>query len=690
MICLNCATENKNDARFCFNCGHALFITCPNCGEESPPAAKFCFNCGHALAGLAASLDPGPETQEKVDANNRDDQSPIKRFIPREMQTKLESARAGRQMEGERRIVTILFGDIVGSTAVAEQLDPEIWAEIMNGAFEHLISPIYHYEGTVARLMGDGILAFFGAPIAHEDDPQRAILAALEIVQKIDAYRQEIHSRHGVDFDVRVGINTGMVVVGTMGTDLALEYTAMGDAVNLASRMEQSAAPGTVRITGATHRLVSPLFDFEDLGGIQVKGKADPVQAFNVLRPKAEPGRLRGIAGLASPMVGRDVQMHALRGTIIQLRQGRGQIVSVRGEAGLGKSRLMAELRVSPTPVIDSRTQLLWLEGRSLSYETTTPYAPFVDLFTTHFELQTNQSEAEKYEQIYDRVAAIAPQRAGEIAPYLATMLGVQLSGEALDRVRYLTGPPQVRELLFHATIEYVESLAEDQPLVLVFDDLHWIDPTSLDLLEQLLPVTGRAALLITALFRPGRDDLSWRFHELAQRAYGERYTPVELLPLDANYSRQLVDNLLQVTDEVPFSALPQQVQALILNKAEGNPLFVEEVIRSLLDAGLVVIDNGQCRATREIVDISVPDTLTGVITARLDQLDEESKRVAQAAAVIGRRFEVDTLAAVYDDDETLQLDWFHPTELPDMLANMRRSVEVFLEFKRTGEFQIF
>ena len=675
MICPNCQTKNRDDARFCTNCGHALFITCPNCAEESPPSAKFCFNCGHALAALAAPPDPQPLTQDRTEAEPTAVHSHIQRHIPSEMQAKLESARAARHMEGERRIVTILFGDIVGSTAAARQLDPEVWTEIMNGAFEHLITPIYRYEGTVARLMGDAILAFFGAPIAHEDDPQRAILAGLDVVQGIKAYCQKIGGRYGVELDVRVGINTGIVVVGTVGTDLALEYTAMGDAVNMASRMEQSAAPGTVQITAATHKLVAPLFDFQDLGGIQVKGRIEPMLAYRVLGPKAVPGPLRGIAGLESPLVGRDMQIHALRGAIIQLRQGQGQIVSVRGEAGLGKSRLIAELRKSPTPVIDSRVQLLWLEGRSLSYETATPYAPFVDLFTAHFGLQVDQPEAVKYDFVTQRVAAVAPQRAAEIAPYLATMLGIQLSGEPLERVRYLVGPPQVRELLFRATIEYVASLAANQPSVLIFDDLHWIDPTSLDLLEQLLPLTGRSPLMLVALFRPDQGNPAWRFHELAQQEYTGRYTPVTLSPLDGDHSRQLVSNLLQVQD------LHEQVQALILDKAEGNPFFVEEVIRSLLDAGLVARDNGQWQATSEIVDISVPDTLAGVITARLDRLDENARHVAQAAAVIGRRFEYDTLAAVYEDRQTLQAV-LPELQRRELVVEQSRSPRLVYQFK--------
>ena len=299
-------------------------------------------------------------------------------------------------MQGERRVVTILFCDVQGSTAAAEGLDPEEWAEIMNGAFKFLIEPVYRYEGTLARLMGDAILAFFGAPIAHEDDPQRAVLAGLDIVEGIRPYQETVKRKWGLDFNVRVGINTGLVVVGEVGSDLRVEYTALGDAVNLASRMEQTAEPGTIRVTGDTHRLVAPLFDSQDLGGIEVKGKSEPVPAFRVLGAKVEPGQLRGIEGLDSPLVGRDGEMQSLRGAVEELRRGNGQIFSVMGEAGLGKSRLVAELRkslVAEGVLADStpdqaganngasnETQM-WYEGRSLSYETSTTYAPFVSLF---------------------------------------------------------------------------------------------------------------------------------------------------------------------------------------------------------------------------------------------------------------------------------------------------------------------
>ena len=232
--------------------------------------------------------------------------------------------------------MSMLFCDVTGSTAAAESLDPEEWAEVINGAFEHLIAPVYRYEGTLARLMGDAILAFFGAPIGHEDDPQRSVLAGLDIIRAIGPYRDEVKRKWGLDFDVRVGINTGLVVVGEVGSDLRVEYTALGDAINVAARMEQTAEPGTVQIAADTYRRVSHLFEVEDLGNTEVRGKREPVQVYRVLGLRAEPARERGIEGLDSPLVGRDNEMETLRGLLAGLRRGRSQIVSIRERRAWG------------------------------------------------------------------------------------------------------------------------------------------------------------------------------------------------------------------------------------------------------------------------------------------------------------------------------------------------------------------
>ena len=649
MNCPNCQTPNPAEAKFCMSCGASLAASCPNCQTELPPEAQFCYKCGHRLAEATAE-SPAESSQDR-----------LQQYIPAELLTKLESARASGGMQGERRVVTMLFCDVQGSTAAAGELDPEEWAEIMNGAFEQLIAPVYRYEGTLARLMGDAILAFFGAPIAHEDDPQRAVLSGLDIVQGIRPYAEQVKSEWNLDFNVRVGINTGLVVVGEVGSDLRVEYTALGDAVNLAARMEQTAEPGTVQITDGTYRLIAPLFEFEDLGGVEVKGKDEPVQCYRVLHTKAEPGQLRGIEGLEAPLIGRDQEMDRLRRAVAELSQGHGQVCSVMGEAGLGKSRLIAELHHalvadgllsgsdgdSTDGARDDQIAIGWSEGRSLSYETSTPYAPFVSLLVRFFGLQEEQTDQEKYELIRARVSELLPERAAAVAPFIATMLGVGLAGDEDQRVKYLQ-PPQLRDGVFQAIIAFVEALAAKRPLVLVFEDLHWIDPTSLDLLERLMPLTDSVALMIIGVFRPTRHEPSWRFHEVAERDHAHRYTSIALEPLDADSSRELVAHLLEVED------LPEKVRALILSKAEGNPFFVEEVIRSLLDANLVVRENSHWRATREIENIAVPDTLAGVITARLDRLDEESKRVAQTASVIGREFRYDTLADIHDGRQPL------------------------------------
>ena len=666
MNCPECQTENPTGARFCMNCGTSLALTCPNCGTSLPAGARFCFNCGHNLAAgtqpagtQPAGAQPDATSGQPARTPTSDSAPPDSRlhqFIPKELLARLESASG--TFEGERRVVTMLFCDVKDSTAAAGQLDPEEWAEIINHAFEQMIRPVYQFEGTVARLMGDGLLAFFGAPIAHEDDPQRAVLAGLEIVEGMQQYRQEVAQRWQIDLDVRVGINTGLVVVGAIGSDLRMEYTAMGDAINLAARMEQAAQPGTVQVTEATHKLIAPLFDFEALEPVVVKGKPEPVRAYRVVGTKAEPGRLRGIAGLDAPLIGRGPEMETLQTAIQALQRGRGQVVSIMGEAGLGKSRLLAELHQRVTA--DPERLLQWFEGRSLSYEAATPYAPFVDLFAAVLELQAGLPGEEQYAQLKHRVSSCLAEgsQAAEgsqvaegseaIAPFIAVLLGISPTGKDLERVKYLE-PPFLRAQIFANVYAFFEKLASIQPLVLVFDDVHWIDPTSLELLESLLPLADRAAVMIVAAFRPHRQEPAWRFHETAARDYAHRYSLVSLEPLVEAASRELVGSLLHIED------LPEKVRRLILEKAEGNPFFVEEMIRSLLDDGLVVRENHHWRATRDIENISMPDTLVGVITARLDRLDENARQVAQAAAVTGREFAYPILAGILDRPAALE-----------------------------------
>ncbi|HEX9075157.1 MAG TPA: adenylate/guanylate cyclase domain-containing protein, partial [Anaerolineae bacterium] len=549
---------------------------------------------------------------------------------------------ARKQMEGERKLVTVLFTDIVGSTALAEKLDPEEWGEIVSGAHQLVSQAVYHYEGTIAQLLGDGVLAFFGAPITHEDDPVRAINAALDLLGRIDELGRELKAKYRLEhLEMRVGLNTGLVVVGNIGTDMHMEYLAVGDTVNLAARLQSLADPNTVLISENTARPARHAFNLESRGVLELKGKSERVTAFRVIGRKAVVESARGIAGLESSLVGRDREFEILKAKIEELRRGRGQIISVIGEAGLGKSRLIAELRNSLPQSNGEGARVQWFEGRSLSFETATPYAPFINLLNSLFGILPDDTDPKKYAKIRDRVNELLPERAGDVAPFLATMMGIAVQGQDSEVIQYLL-PPNLKSRVFQAVIELTDALAACGPLVLVFEDLHWADSTSLDLIGQMLGLTDRAPLLLLALFRPQQQEPHWRLHEAAGRDFPNRYTPITLEPLDEPSARTLVSNLLHIED------LPEKVRALILKKAEGNPFYVEEVIRSLLDARLVIHREGHWRATREIESIAVPDSLSGVIAARLDRLDDESKHTAQTAAVIGREFQFLVLADVY------------------------------------------
>jgi class 3 adenylate cyclase/tetratricopeptide (TPR) repeat protein len=591
----------------------------------------------------------------------------LERLVPQEFARRLLNSRTG-QVERERRIVTILFCDVKGSTALGAERDPEEVMEIMNGALDLLIEPVYRYEGTLARLMGDAILAFFGAPLAHEDDPERACLAALAMQARVAQYAQELKRTRGVEqFAVRVGINTGLVVVGEVGSDLRVEYTAMGDAINVASRLENAAAPGTILISETTGRMVQHAIALEALGGLALKGKSEPVNVYRVLGRKTTPGSARGIAGLAAPLVGRAHELNVLQEHLDSLLRGQGGMVTLVGEAGLGKSRLIAEARKQYAGPGESGIQTLqWLEGRCLSYETQTPNAPFIDLLNRWFELGPGGTDLEKYDRLCAQIQRVLPGRADEVAPFIATLLGIELIGEPLERVRYMM-PPMLRGQVSMNLMALVGAYAASKPTVLVLDDVHWSDASSLELIGALSSLVSRVPLLLVLLQRPNKTDPAWQLHEsLAVQLGPTHYTTIELQPLDEHAARELVASLLEIED------LPPAVRQLILDRAEGNPFYVEEVIRSLLDQKLVVSREDPAGgrphwyATREIARIAIPDTLAGVITARLDRLDEEAKHTAQTASVIGRTFSFDVLADVFDTPQALEpsLDTLQSREL--------------------------
>ncbi|MCH7663735.1 MAG: AAA family ATPase, partial [Chloroflexi bacterium] len=561
--------------------------------------------------------------------------------IPADYATKLEAARAQRAMQGERRVLSILFCDVVGSTSMAEKLDPEDWAEIMDDAFDHLIAPIFRYEGTVARLMGDGLLAFFGAPIAHEDDPKRAVLAGLAIQQEIKPFCKRVKKEFGLEFNVRVGINTGTVVVGEIGSDLKMEYTAMGDAINLAARMEQSAAPGSVQISANTYKHVAPLFEVEDLGEIEVKGKSKPQPAYKVVRPKAEPGRVRGISGLTAPLIGREAEFTVATEAMQAVQQGRGGILMLLGQAGLGKTRLIEELRLK---WIADQGDGAWLETRGISYDAGHPYMLFRNLLRSMCAI-TDYDSPDAIRQKLEKTVSQTPEshreqfrQAAEILLEVEGSDEIVLEGEAL------------KKRLFKNLTSIFRAEADTAPFVLILDDLHWADDASIALLIHMLALVEEVPILFVCAMRTYRKSPGWRVKQTAEAEYPHRYKESSLKALSEDQSQELVDNLLDISE------LPPELHQLVMRKAEGNPFFVEEVVRTLIDNEFVQRDEDGLHwvSTQRVANIAIPDNLQGLLAARIDRLQQDVRQTLQLAAVIGRSFYFRVLAAISEIGDTL------------------------------------
>jgi class 3 adenylate cyclase/tetratricopeptide (TPR) repeat protein len=569
-------------------------ITCPNCSTQNADAARFCMSCGTPLD-------------------------------------------APRPVEGERKFATVLFADVVRSTALAEQLDPEDWAAIMNGAFGFMNAAITRYGGTVARLMGDAVLAFFGAPVAHEDDAERAVLAGLEIRDGAASYARSIQDSYGVDFSVRVGINTGISVLAFVGDAVKAEYTAMGDTANVAARMQSAARPGTVYISEDTYRLVRGAFDVQPRGPVEARGKQEPVETWEVLAALMLPGKRRGLEGMRSPLVGRGAELALLRQRLAALGEGRGGLVALVGEAGIGKSRLLAELRDAAG---GDDGAVAWYEGRGISYGQALAYHPWQQLGRQLIGADPADPPVRVRERLREACARLGI--ADELIPVIEALLAVatdegglgESDGDALlARIAAAVG------VFLDAAIG-----ARNTPHVLVFDDLHWSDASSVGLLERIAPLIATRPLLIVAVLRPERSAAAWPALERLAHVLGGGSTRIELTPLGPADARELLGHLLHIED------LPAETRTLMLRRAEGNPFFLEEVIRSLVDAGFVVRENGHWRATRAIDQVQIPETLLGVLGARIDRLPAPTKRVVQTAAVLGRTFTYRPLSGVCRD----------------------------------------
>ena len=625
-------------------CGVSLVATCPNCQYENVHFAKYCIECGHSM---------GEKVRIHMQSQSDLKENTIKKFIPKEYAEKLENVRRVQTMKGERRIVSILFCDVKGSTSIAEQLDPEEWAEIMNQAFEYLISPIYTYEGTLARLMGDSVLAFFGAPISHEDDAKRAILAGMKIIQDIQPFKEKINQKYNLDFDVRVGINTGLVVVGGVGSDLFMEYTALGDAINIAARMQQSAQPGTIQIGEDTYKQVSGYFDFEPGEDITLKGKAEPVRAYRLKGTKEQPFDARGLNMVNIPLVGRSNELNILIDAMESVKKGSGQIVCLIGEAGLGKSRLLKDARelwlsnlpqLKPFGQINSR----WNQVLGLSYESSRPYGLIQRLIRNYIGVLPNDNPDQIRKKIFEAMSMMDSEPNQEWLDLFEMLLGVKDLADSQD----LSGE-NLKRKIYSEMLKNLELLASEGPTVFVVDDLHWSDPASAEFLVHLFQLVDHLPILFLCSFRSHHQSQAWVVKQAAEMNFPHRYVQINLLPLSEQESNELINSYLDGGNP------SQEIRNMILRKSDGNPFFTEEVIRGLINDEILVHDqkSDTWMMNTSLDEVAIPENLSALITARIDRLNEATKSVLQIASVVGISFNYHILELINDATDELDLE---------------------------------
>ena len=526
----------------------------------------------------------------------------------------------------ERKHVTVLFSDLSGYTAMSEKLDPEEVKEITTRIFGEVAKIVDRYEGFVEKYIGDAVVALFGVPKAHEDDHLRAIRAAKEIHEIVTTIGGQYEEKIGRRLTFHSGIATGLVVTGEVNLEKGTHGVA-GDTINLASRLSGIAQPGEILVGESTYHQSNGAFSFDKLEPVALKGKAEPVIPYKLVEEKAEATRGLATQGISSPLVGRSAEFAAIRACVNRLLDGQGSILSVIGEAGLGKSRLMAEIRRH-----FERENLLWLEGRTLSYGQKISYWPFKEVLRQYAGITEDDGDAEAWGKFETKITGLFGETTNEILPYLASLLGLEVKGELGKNLKYLDGESMGKQV-YLSSRRFFERLASARPLVLVFEDLHWADESSTLLIEHLFPLIHRVPLLLCGVSRPEVNVPAARLQETALKDYERRYTEIRLNPLSPTESTQLMDNLLEIEN------LPARIRQVILQKAEGNPFFLEEIMRTLIDRGAVRLENGRWKVTSQIETITIPDTVQGVIMARIDRLDDDVKQILRTASVIGRAF---------------------------------------------------
>jgi len=633
--CVNCGTELIAGKKFCHNCGAAAVAPCPNCGAAVDPSFRFCPDCGFRIA--AESNDNAPQRDAALTApavapaNDRLARLPT--LIPAELAQKILDSKGS--VVGARKLVTVLFCDLVGSTAIAERLDPEEYRDLLGEYLEVAFREVYKFEGIVNQLAGDGVMALFGAPIAHEDAPQRAVRAALAIRSALGEVNEQLRARRGFELQARFGINTGPVVVGAVGNDLKLDYTAIGDTTNLAARLQSLAEPGTILLSETTYRRVRGFFQLQPAGVFDVKGKSEPVAAYRVLRESeaTTPMAIAAARGL-TPLVGRDAELAQLHACYQRLAEHLAQVVAVVGEAGSGKSRLIYEFKRQL-----AAEDVVFLEARCSSMSQAVPYAPWTSMLRQHFDLSPGDSGGCP-EKLKEELHSLGKDFE-DLQPYLCQMLSL-----GTDRLADVSAD-ELKRGEFEAMARLIGGLSKRSPVIMLIEDLHWIDDPSREMLELAASrLHGRIMLIVS--HRPEYIPF-WRtdaaFTQLRLRALSDSDTT-------------------SIIREVASGALPSDLEQLIRVKAEGNPFFAEEIVRALIEEGHVVRANEHLQLARPLEQIRIPGTVEEVIAARVDRFGADAKRVSQVAAVLGRQFRRSHLLRLLADE---------PVDIPAALDELER-----------------
>lgn len=608
MQCPKCQFENPTGVNFCGECGAKLERICPGCNSPNPLNFKFCSECGHNL------IPAKKISEKKSEAEKPASRAPTKK-----------SFSDIAPLEGERKHITVLFSDLTGYTTMSEKLDPEDLKGITSRIFREISKIVGKYDGFIEKYAGDAVMALFGAPKAHEDDPIRAIKAAREIHEIVDAISPEVETMIGQPVSMHTGINTGLVVTGEIDMERGTHGVA-GDTINLASRISNLAKSGEILVDVETCRQIEGHFTCEYLGKKTVKGKADPIQVHKVLSQKDKPVTIHRLSGLRADLIGRKVELAELSEAVENLREGRGRVFSICGAAGTGKSRLVEEFKST----LDLE-QIQWIEGHAYAYAQNTPYFPLIDLLNRVLSIEENEPPEKVREKVGSGIECLVGKR-DDIVPYVGRLYSLNYP-EVED-----VSPEFWKSRLQSATMAILSALANKAPTIYFLEDLQWADPSFVELLRQACFEIPKSAIVL-CVFRPTFN----LFTEHQLRSVGKYYHDIQLKDLSLSEAQNMLESLLGTGN------IPSDLKRLVQSKAEGNPFYLEELINSLIEAETLIRDNGSWKVTRPITESDVSSTIHGVISGRLDRLKSETKRIIQEASVIGRTFLVEILKKITD-----------------------------------------